>query len=170
MGRPAAPPEIGRKEVNMTTTKTLKGITRSEGFAQGEALVTSQPISHFMYDIENDTGIVRMANHELYGQCVAGKVLVYPSVIGPSGGSSGLFLKSKVTKVGPKAIICRRVDPIDISGALAGGIPAVDGLNLDPVKEIKTGDWVEVRAGKIGGEAVITITRKTHGRAGQRPK
>ena len=55
------------------THKILKGITRSEGVAEGEALVSHQPISHFMYDIDNDTGIVNMANHELNGESVAGK-------------------------------------------------------------------------------------------------
>ena len=145
----------------MTINKVLKGITRSEGIAEGEALVSHQPLSHFMYDIENDTGIVRMADHELNGKSVAGKILVYPSVIGPSGGSSGLFLKSKVAKVGPRAIICRRVDPIDIAGALAGEIPAVDGFQEDPLEEIRTGDWVQVKADKIGREAIITIRRKS---------
>ena len=153
--------KVPGREGKMTTTKTLKGVTRSEGTAEGEALVSSQPISHFMYDIENDTGIIRMVNHELNGKCVTNKILVYPSVIGPTGGASGLFLKSKITKVGPKAIICRRVDPIDIAGALAGEIPAVDSFREDPVKEIETGDWVEVKAEKIGGEAIIKITRKS---------
>jgi predicted aconitase with swiveling domain len=145
----------------MAKTKILRGVTRSEGTAEGEALVSRQPISHFMYDIENDTGIIRMVNHELNGKSVAGKVLVYPSAIGPTGGASGLFLKAKVTKVGPKAIICRRVDPIDIAGALAGEIPAVDGFREDPLKEIETGDWVEVKAEKVGGKAIIKITRNS---------
>jgi len=140
-------------------TKILRGVTRSEGIVEGEALVSSQPISHFMYDIENDTGIIRMVGHELNGKSVAGKILVYPSAIGPTGGASGLFLKSKITKVGPKAILCRKVDPIDIAGALAGELPAVDGFKEDPLEEIKTGDWVEVRAEKIGEEATIKITR-----------
>jgi predicted aconitase with swiveling domain len=144
----------------MSTTKILIGITRSEGTAEGEALVSRQPISHFMHDIENDTGIIRTLNHELNGKSVAKKILVYPSVIGPTGGASSLFFKSKITKVGPKAIICRRVDPIDIAGALEGEIPAIDGFREDPIEEIKTGDWVEVRAEKIGEEAVVKITRK----------
>ena len=144
----------------MAITKTLRGVTRSEGVAEGEALVTSQPISHFVHDIENDTGIVRMPNHELYGKSVKNKILVYPSVIGPTGGASGLFLKSKITKVGPKAIVCRRVDPIDIAGALEGEIPAVDGFKEDPTEEIKTGDWVEVRAERVGKEATVKIIKK----------
>jgi predicted aconitase with swiveling domain len=144
----------------MTRTKLLKGIARSEGTAEGEALVSSQPISHFMYDIENDTGIVRTANHELNGKSVADKILVYPSIIGGTGGASSLFLKTKVTKVGPKAIICRKVDPIDIAGALDGEIPAVDGFKEDPIKEIRTGDWLRVVAKKIGKQATVKITRR----------
>jgi predicted aconitase with swiveling domain len=141
--------------------KILKGVTRSEGIVEGEALVSSQPVSHFMYDIENDTGIIRMVGHELNGKSVRGKILVYPSAIGPTGGASGLFLKSKITKVGPKAILCRKVDPIDIAGALAGELPAVDGFKEDPTEEIRTGDWVEVRAEKIGEEATIRITKRS---------
>jgi len=144
----------------MRKTKILRGIARSEGTAEGEALVSSQPISHFMYDIENDTGIVRTVNHELTGKCVANKILVYPSVIGGTGGSSSLFLKSKVTKVGPKAIICRKVDPIDIAGALDGEIPAIDGFKEDPIKEIRTGDWVQVVAEKIGKRATVKIMKR----------
>ena len=140
-------------------TKILKGIARSEGTAEGEALVSHQPISHFMYDIENETGIIRMINHELNGESVTNKILIYPSVIGATGGSSGLFYKCKVTKVGPKAIICRNVDPIDIAGALAAGIPAVDSFKNDPLEKIKTGDWVEVKADKVGKEATVRITR-----------
>ena len=143
-----------------STTKIFKGVARSKGKAKGEALVTSSPISHFMYDIENETGIIKMVNHELYGQSVKDKVLVYPSVIGATGGSSGLFYKCKITKVGPKAIICRTVDPIDIAGALAGGIPAVDGFEEDPLKVIRTGDWVEVVAERVGKETVVKITRR----------
>ncbi len=142
-----------------TTTKILKGIARSEGKAEGEALVSHQPISHFMYDIENETGIIKMINHELNGKSVTNKILIYPSVIGATGGSSGLYYKCKVTKVGPKAIICRNVDPIDIAGALAARIPAVDGFKDDPLEEINTGDWVEVNADKVGKEATVRITK-----------
>lgn len=147
-------------EMMANTTKVLKGIARSKGQVAGEALVSRQPISHFMYDIENETGIIKMFNHELHGRSVTDKVLVYPSVIGATGGSSGLFYKCKITKVGPKAIICRTVDPIDIAGALAGGIPAVDGFREDPLAEIRTGDWVEVIADKLGKEAFVKISRK----------
>ncbi|MNY74945.1 hypothetical protein D3C86_2140940 [compost metagenome] len=49
---------------------------------------------------------------------------------------------------------------IDIAGAIAGEIPAVDCLDGDPIQEIRTGDWVEIRADEVGKEATVTITRK----------
>jgi predicted aconitase with swiveling domain len=52
------------------------------------------------------------------------------------------------------------VHDIDISGAIAGGIPAIDSLDQDPITTIKTGDWVEIDAPKVGQKATVTITRK----------
>jgi len=36
----------------------------------------------------------------------------------------------------------------------------VDCLDGDPLQEIRTGDWVELRADEVGKEATVTITRK----------
>jgi hypothetical protein len=36
----------------------------------------------------------------------------------------------------------------------------VDYLDGDPLQEIRTGDWVEIRADEVGKEATVTITRK----------
>ena len=38
--------------------------------------------------------------------------------------------------------------------------PAIDGLDQDPIATIKTGDWVEIDAPKVGQKATVTITRK----------
>lgn len=144
----------------MAASVILKGIARSKGIAAGEALVSNQPISFLSMNVEQDTGIIRMFRHNLNGKSVSKKILVYPTAIGSTGGSIGLFYKTKISKVGPKALICQKVHPIDIAGALAGEIPAVDCFKENPLKKIRTGDWVEVRADKIGEEAIIKITRK----------
>ena len=86
--------------------------------------------------------------------------MVYPTVSGTTLGSVGLFYKCQVSKVGPTGIVCRNVHDIDIAGAIAGEIPAVDCLDGDPIQEIRTGDWVEIRADEVGEEATVTITRK----------
>jgi len=144
----------------MEDKKVFKGIARSKGFASGEALVSEQPISWAPFTIPNDTGIISIFEHKLNGQCVKDKIVVYPTVYGSTTGSMRLFFKAKESKVRPKAIICRQVHPIDIGGAIAAEIPAVDGLDVDPVDEIQTGDWVEIQADQVGKEAVVTVSRK----------
>ncbi|MEW5912403.1 MAG: DUF126 domain-containing protein [Thermodesulfobacteriota bacterium] len=144
----------------MAAKKVLKGITRSKGQAAGEALVSEQPLSWAPFTIPNETGIISIFGHKLSGQSVKDKIVVYPTVSGSTTGSIGLFFKVKESQVGPKAIICRQVHPIDLGGAIAAEIPAVDGLDRDPIQEIQTGDWVEIQAAEVGKEAVVTITRK----------
>ena len=144
----------------MAEKKILKGIARSKGYAVGEALVSEQPLSWAPFTIPNETGIISMFGHKLIGQSVKDKIVVYPTVSGSTTGSIGLFFKVKESKVGPKAIICRRVHPIDLGGAIAAEIPAVDNLDGDPIQEIRTGDWLEIKANEVGKEATVTITRK----------
>jgi len=141
--------------------KVLKGIARSKGHAAGEALVSEQPLSWAPFTIPNETGVISIFGHKLSGQSVKDKIVVYPTVSGSTTGSIGLYFKVKHSGMGPKAIICRQVHPIDIGGAIAAEIPAVDGLEKDPISEIHTGDWVEIAAAEVGKEATVTITKKS---------
>ncbi len=68
----------------------LKGRKIVEGFAEGEALVTSQPLS-FMGSINPKTGYIIEQGHELEGQCLKGKILVFPFSKGSTGGSYMLY-------------------------------------------------------------------------------
>lgn len=110
--------------------------------------------------VSNEGGIIMSAENPLNGQCVKDRIMVYPTVYGSTLGSVGLYYKCQVSKVGPVGIICRNVHEIDIAGAIAGEIPAVDCLDGDPITEIRSGDWVEIRADEIGKEATVTITRR----------
>jgi len=101
-----------------------------------------------------------MPDHPLTGQNVKGKIIVYPTVTGSTSGAFGLLFKIKGTRKGPAGIICRDLHTIDLSGALAGEIPSVDGMDKDPITTIKSGDWVKIEAPKIGKKATVTITRK----------
>ncbi|MGD9971705.1 MAG: DUF126 domain-containing protein [Desulfatirhabdiaceae bacterium] len=137
----------------------LKGITRTTGRAEGEALVSEMPISWAPCSVLND-GTITMPDHPLTGLNVKDKIIVYPTVTGSTSGAFGLLFKIKGTKKGPAGIICRDLHTIDLSGALAGDIPSVDGMEQDPIETIKTGDWVKIEAPEIGKQATVTITRK----------
>ena len=147
-------------ETDMEQVKVLKGIARAKGQASGEALVSEMRFGWGYNVVTNDGGIIGAYENPLNGQCVKGKIMVYPTVSGTTLGSVGLYYKCQVSKVGPTGIICRNVHDIDIAGAIAGEIPAVDCLDGDPIQEIRTGDWVEIRADEVGKEATVTITRK----------
>ena len=138
----------------------LTGIARSKGKAAGEALVTKQRLSWAFNYVGNEDGKVLLPGSDIEGQIVIGKIVAYPTVIGSTTGAISLYYKCKESHHGPAGIICQKVHDIDISGAIAGEIPAVDGLDKDPIETIKTGDWVEIDAPKVGQKATVTITRK----------
>ena len=137
----------------------LKGITRTTGKAEGEALVSEMPLSWAPCSILND-GTITMVGNPVTGQNVKDKIVIYPTVTGSTSGAFGLLFKIKGTKKGPAGIICRELHTIDLSGALAGDIPSVDGLDKDPIKTIKSGDWVKIDAPTIGKQATITVERR----------
>ena len=141
------------------TKIVLTGIARSKGKAAGEALVNSQRMGWAFNHVGNEDGIVLVPGADIQGKSVIGKVVVYPTVMGSTTGAVSLYYKCTQSHHGPAAIICQKVHDIDISGAIAGGIPAIDALDKDPIETIKTGDWVEIDAPKVGQKATVTITR-----------
>ena len=138
----------------------LTGTARSKGKAIGEAMVNRQRMGWAFNHVGNEDGIVLVPGADIQGKSIIGKVVVYPTVSGSTTGAISLYYKCKISNHGPAAIICQTVHAIDISGAIAGEIPAVDGLDQDPITTTKTGDWVEVDAPKVGQKATVTITRK----------
>jgi len=132
----------------------LKGHKVVGGVAEGEALVCREPIT-FVGGIDPYSGILMEKRHELEGQCIAGKVLVYPTGKGSTGGSYRIYDMAK-RGTGPAAIINQYAEPITAIGAIIGEIPMVDKLSQDPTQVIETGDWVRVDA----TEGRVSIQKK----------
>jgi hypothetical protein len=109
--------------------------------ARGVALVTAAPIS-FFGGFDLDTGVVTDAEHPLVGECVAGRVLVFPTGKGSTVGSYAL-LRLAEAGVAPAALVMRACDTTVAVGAIIAEIPCVDGV--DPAL-VATGDTVEVDA------------------------
>ncbi|HIK17979.1 MAG TPA: DUF126 domain-containing protein [Leptolyngbyaceae cyanobacterium M33_DOE_097] len=143
----------------MTKKTVLKGRTKAKGRAEGEALVSEMPLSWAPCSILND-GTIKMVGNPVSGQNVKDKIVIYPTVTGSTSGAFGLVFKVKGSHNGPAGIICQAVHSLDVSGAIASSIPAVDGLDADPIKAIKTGDWVTIEADEYGKPAVVTVTPK----------
>jgi len=119
----------------------MKGRMISPGKAEGEAIVSREPIG-FYGGIDAKTGIVIESGHELEGQSVTGKVLVFPCGKGSTVGSYVIYGLKK-NGVAPAAIVNAETETIVATGVILAGIPCVDGIDLEG---IKTGDMLRVNA------------------------
>jgi predicted aconitase with swiveling domain len=117
----------------------LKGRIIYKGKAEGEALVTSMPIS-FYGGVDPNTGIVLEKGHELQGVSVKDKILVFPQGKGSTVGSYTLY-RMKKNGTAPAAMINKETETIVAVGAIISEIPFVDKID---VSKIKTGNKVTV--------------------------
>lgn len=131
----------------------LQGRCIYPGSAQGQALVTSQAIS-FFGGIDPETGVVVERGHELEGQCITNKVLVFPTGKGSTVGSYTLF-RLKHNGHAPLAILNAECETITAVGCIIAEIVCVDQL---PIQQILPGSTV-----KIDGElvSVVSPTKQT---------
>jgi len=119
----------------------IRCVPVSGGTSKGEALVTNQPIC--LYDsLDPKTGRIVNRRHELYGQCVSGRVFFFPYGIGSST-SAATILEASRCKKAPAAIINLETEPIIAVGALLAErfygmkIPIVHRPELDPAEAIR---------------------------------
>ena len=129
-----------------TKKKEIKGRTISKGSAEGEVILSHEPIS-FFGGVDPDTGVVVESGHELEGKSVGGKILVFPHGKGSTVGSYTLY-RMKKNGVAPKAIVNRECEPIVAVGAIISEIPAIDMLEKDLLKILRNGQKVRVDADK----------------------
>jgi len=120
----------------------IKGRGVCKGIAEGEALVTSQPIS-FFGGIDPDTGLVCEKGHQLEGQSIVNKILIFPQGKGSTAGSFIMYAASQ-RGTAPRAIINLKAELIIAVGAIISGIPLVDRLEQNPLEVIQSGFWVRV--------------------------
>ena len=134
----------------------LRGHKGIEGKAEGEALVTKNPINLFA-DVDPVTGkvISKATLPDLYGKSIAGKVLVFPT---GKGGTWSVWWLAELAErgVGPKAMINVRSHPIFVHAAIVSKVPLVDRLDKNPLEIIETGDYVRVDA----KQGIIEVEKK----------
>jgi len=98
----------------------------------------------FLGNVNPENGVVVDPAHELFGQCIAGKVLIFPGGKGSTVGSYVIY-QLKKRGLAPAAMINLRSEPIVAVGAIISGIPLVDRVP-EEIMQIKSGTWIEVDA------------------------
>ena len=126
----------------------LEGRRIYKGIAKGEAIVTTDGIS-FYGGIDPDTGKVVEVGHELEGQSITGKVLVFPTGKGSTVGSYTMYRMMK-NNTAPLAIVNEQIDTIIAVGCIISEIPCVDKIDIH---NIKTGQTLIVN----GSEGTVEV-------------
>jgi predicted aconitase with swiveling domain len=119
-----------------------------KGIAEAEAIVTKDGIS-FYGGVDPDSGKVVEVGHELEGQSVTGKVLVFPTGKGSTVGSYTMY-RMKKNNTAPVAIINEQIDTIIAVGCIISEIPCVDKIDIT---NIKSGQIVNVN----GSEGIVEV-------------
>lgn len=117
----------------------LEGRKIFKGIATAEALVTTYGIS-FYGGVDPETGVVIEVGHELEGQSVTDKILVFPTGKGSTVGSYTMYWMKKANTA-PAAIVNKEIDTIIAVGCIISDIPCVDKVDIS---QIKTGQTVTV--------------------------
>ncbi len=106
----------------------LQGRSIYTGCAEGEALVSQMGIS-FFGGVDPESGIVVERGHDLEGQSVAGKVLVFPTGKGSTVGSYTLY-RLKKAGLAPAAIVNAECETIIAVGCIIAEIPCIDQVEV----------------------------------------
>ncbi len=117
----------------------LRGRVIRRGHAEGEALVSQQAMS-FFGGVDPESGVIVEAGHELEGEFISGKILVFPQGKGSTLGSYTLY-RLRRNDLAPAAIINAQSEAIVAVGAIIADIPMVDRLDIS---QIRTGDEVTI--------------------------
>ena len=120
---------------------SMKGRMINHGKVEAEAIVSTESIG-FYGGIDAKTGVVIEKGHQLEGQSVTGKVLVFPQGKGSTVGSYVIYGLHK-NGVGPAAIVNKETETIVATGVILADIPCVDGIDID---QIKNGDKLRIDA------------------------
>jgi predicted aconitase with swiveling domain len=132
----------------------LRGRRVIGGSAEGEAVVTKEPVS-FLGGVNPDKGVVVERGHELEGQSITGKIFIFPHGKGSTAGPYIIYAMAK-RKTAPVAMINVEAEPIIAVGAAMGNIPLVDRLDKNPLEVIATGDYVRID----GDQGIVEITKR----------
>jgi len=114
------------------------------GRAEGVALVSRDPVS-FYGGIDPVTGVVTEPGHSVEGECVTGKVFVFPTGKGSTVGSYVIYRMAKLGTA-PAAIVNLETEAILATGCVISDVPLVDRIGKEAFAMLESGMVLRVDA------------------------
>ena len=126
------------------------------GRAEGVALVSRDPVS-FYGGIDPVTGVVTEPGHAVEGECITGKVFVFPTGKGSTVGSYVIY---RMVKLGtaPAAIVNLETEAILATGCVISDVPLVDRIGEEVFEGLESGMMLRVDA-DVGTIEVVQSLR-----------
>ena len=144
-----------RSEKAGTPPCTGRALTSAgEAEVTGTAVVSPQPLT-FLGFLNRRTGLVEQRGHPLFGESVAGKILVFPRGIGSTVGPY-VLLEMQANGVAPIGMVMHRGDLGTIAAASVARIPLVYDAAPDPTKQFVSGEVLLLRS--KGGKGAVSKT------------
>ena len=124
------------------TTPTLRGPKGFGPTIEGYVLVARGGFSA-RYDVDPESGLITREEHELYGESVARRILVFHTA---KGGVATSWRLLDMVKRGtaPAGLVFSELNPVMVQGAILANIPIVHRFTPDPVETLRSGDRVRL--------------------------
>lgn len=138
----------------MTEITVLRGHPGVGPDAEGVALVCDEGFSA-RYDYDRYRGVISRETHPLYGQTIAGKIVVFRT---SKGGVATSWMMLDMVERGtcPAGFIFGRTNPVMVQGAVLANVALMHELEPDPLATIRNGDTVRMRP----AEGVVEVVRR----------
>ena len=124
--------------------KTFTCHTISPGVAEGEVLISRDPVLFYQTDFA--TGGYTEPGHSLEGKCIAGKIIVFPGGKGSSVVQADGMYKLDLSGMAPKGFIVSQLDTVLVSSAIIMEVPMVDDAEPAFYDEVREGDRIRLDA------------------------
>ena len=115
----------------------------------GSALVSAQGFG-VRYDLDPETGVISNPAHDLFGEALKDRILVFTQ---PKGGvaASWALAELKRRDLAPIGLVFQRASPIFVQAAISADIALIDCLDQDPCRLIQNGDELRLfpREGRL---------------------
>ncbi len=138
-------------------TFQLQGRGALAGIAEGPAIVCPDSIAGNSGALGDTDGVIYEKSNVNYGLSIKNAILVIPCAKG-SNGFSAHFKAALIAGIRPAGWVSTKMDGRLGVAVASMGIPAVADFKdeEDPVKVIKTGDWVKID----GSTGLVEVTSK----------
>ena len=116
----------------------------SEGCVEAQAIVSKDNIMFYL--VNPETGVIIEKAHDLEGESIANKVLIFPGGKGSSVVQADGLYQLKMRKNMPAAMIIEYPETVLVSSAIIMEVPMVEKVEPEFYEEVKNGDRIRIDA------------------------